>query len=191
MNRSKLIRRLLLITAAVVLIATIGVFVSYRHLTRHPEALVDLIPQEADMQLSNIQQTASKNGIREWHLEAESATLMKKREVMVLNKPNVVFFLEDGDNLHLTADQGTIHTESSRMEVSGRVSANTSRYRFRTETLTYDPEARELQAKTPVALSESGNAFTLQADSMAMNLDANVARFEGHVKGTISEDLQL
>ena len=189
MNRSKLIRRLLLATAALALIATIGVFIGYRHLSRHPEVLVDLIPQDADMQLSKIHQTASKNGIREWRLEAESATLMEKRKVMVLEKPNVEFFMEDGDNLHLTADRGTIHTESSRMAVSGQVSANTSRYRFRTETLDYDPEARELQAKTPVALS--GDAFTLQADSMAMNLETNITRFEGHVKGTIREDLQL
>lgn len=189
MNRSKLIRRLLLATAALVLIATIGVFIGYRHLSHHPDALLDLISEEADMQLSNIHQTASKNGIREWRLEAESATLMEKRQVMVLEKPNVEFFMEDGDNLHLTADQGIIHTGSSRMEISGQVSANTSLYRFRTEALDYDPEARELQAKTPVSIS--GNAFTLQADSMAMNLGTNITRFEGNVKGTIREDLQL
>ncbi|WP_319525130.1 LPS export ABC transporter periplasmic protein LptC [uncultured Desulfosarcina sp.] len=189
MNRSKLIRRLLLSVAAVVLIATIGVFIGYRHLTRHPEALLERIPEEADMQLSKIHQTASKNGIREWRLEAESATLMEKRQVMVLSRPEVEFFMEDGDNLHLTADQGTIHTGSNRMEVSGQVSASTSRYRFRTETLDYDPQARELRAKTPVAIS--GNAFTLQADSMDMNLETSITRFEGHVKGTISEDLQL
>ena len=131
----------------------------------------------------------SRHGIREWRLDAESATLMEKQQIMVLSRPEVEFFMEDGDNLHLTADEGTIHTGSSRMEVSGRVSANTSRYRFRTETLDYDPKARELQAKTPVALS--GEAFSLQADSMAMNLETNITRFEGNVEGTISEDLQL
>ena len=178
MNQSKLIRRLLLATATLALIATIGVFIGYRHLTSHPEALVELIAKDADMQLSKIHQTASKNGIREWRLEAESATLMEKRQVMVLEKPNVEFFMEDGD-----------HTGSSRMEISGQVSANTSLYRFRTEALDYDPEARELQAKTPVSIS--GNAFTLQADSMAMNLGTNITRFEGNVKGTIREDLQL
>jgi len=189
MNRSKLIRRLLLATAALVMIATIGVFIGYRRLTNHPEALVGLISEEADMQLSKIHQTASKNGIREWRLEAESATLVEKRKVMILEKPNVEFFMEDGDNLHLTANQGTIHTGSNRIEISGQVSANTSLYRFRTEALDYDPEARELQAKTPVAIS--GDAFTLQADSMAMNLETNITRFEGNVKGTIREDLQL
>jgi LPS export ABC transporter protein LptC len=189
MNQSKLIRRLLLATATLALIATIGVFIGYRHLTNHPEALVELIAKDADMQLRKIHQTASKNGIREWRLDATSATLMEKQQIMVLARPEVEFFMEDGDNLHLTADQGTIYTGSNRMEVSGRVSANPSRYRFSTETLDYDPQARELRAKTPVALS--GEAFTLQADSMAMNLETNITRFEGNVEGTISEDLQM
>jgi LPS export ABC transporter protein LptC len=91
--------------------------------------------------------------------------------------------------VHLTAEQGTIYTDSSRMNVSGQVSANTSRYRFQTEALDYDPAARELSADKPVTLS--GQTFTLRAGTMAMNLETNITRFEGGVEGIISEDLQL
>jgi lipopolysaccharide export system protein LptC len=73
--------------------------------------------------------------------------------------------------------------------VAGRVSASTNLYRFQTEALGYDPASRELRARTPVALS--GQSFTLSADTMTMNLDTHVTRFEGDVKGTISEDLQF
>ena len=97
--------------------------------------------------------------------------------------------MADGDNVHLTADQGTIYTDSSRITVSGQVSANTRLYRFRTEALDYDPATRELRADTPVTLS--GQSFTVRADTMAMDLKANITRFEGGVEGTISEDLQF
>jgi LPS export ABC transporter protein LptC len=94
------------------------------------------------MQLSKIHQTAMKNGIREWRLDAESATLLEKKKTMLLTRPDVEFYMEDGDHVHLTAEQGTIYTDSSRINVSGQVSANTSLYRFQTETLDYDPGAK-------------------------------------------------
>ena len=189
MNNPKLLRRLLLSVALIVLLVTVGAFIGYRQATRNPEILLDLVPQNTDMQLNKIRQTASKNGVKEWRLAAESATLIEQQKTMLLAKPDVEFFIEDGDNLHLTADQGTIYTDSSRMNVSGRVSANTSHYQFRTEALDYDPKARVLRSETPIELS--GQAFTLQADSMAMDLKTNITRFEGGVQGIISEDLQL
>jgi LPS export ABC transporter protein LptC len=189
MNRIRLIKRGLLVVGVLTLIATVSVFIGYRRITRNPEALLNLIQKEADMQLNKIRQTATKNGIREWRLEARSATLLEKQKTMLLADPDVEFFMDDGDNLHLTADQGTIYTDSNRMNVAGQVSASTSRYHFRTEALTYDPATRELRADEPVILSSQ--SFTLQADSMSMNLDTNITRFEGGVKGTISEDLQL
>ncbi len=189
MNHPTLIRRLLLAVALVVLLATVGLFIGYRQVARNPEALLDVVPHDTDMQLNTIRQTASKNGIKEWRLAAESATLVEQQKTMLLSKPDVEFFMEDGDNLHLTADQGTIYTDSSGMNISGQVSASTSRYRFHTETLDYDPKARILRTETPVTLS--GRSFTLRADSMAMDLKTNVTRFDGGVQGTISEDLQL
>ncbi|BBO86939.1 LPS export ABC transporter periplasmic protein LptC [Desulfosarcina ovata] len=189
MTSRRLIQRLLLAVVVVSLIAIVTVFIGYRRATHDPEMLMDLIQKKADMHLDKVRQTASKNGIREWHMEAQSATLLEKEKIMQLVKPDVEFFMEDGDNVFLTADHGAIHTNSNRITVSGRVSANNRLYRFKTETLDYDPEHRELRADTPVVLS--GESFTLRADRMAMNLDTRITHFEGGVEGIISEDLQL
>ena len=189
MNGRKLARRILLSVAAVTLAGTIAVFIGYRQVTRNPEILLDLVQKEADMRLDKIRQTATKNGIREWRLEAESATLMEKEKTMLLIRPEVEFFMQDGDNVHLTADQGTIYTDSKHLTIAGQVSANTSRYRFQTEVLDYDSDKRELRADTPVKIS--GRSFSLHAGSMALNLETKITRFEGGVEGTISEDFQL
>lgn len=189
MKNRRLIQRLLLAVAVLALAATVSVFIGYRRMTRNPDVLLDLIQKEADMHLNKVRQTATKNGIREWRLEAESATLLEEQKTMLLARPDVEFFMNDGDNVHLTADKGRIYTDSSRMHVSGQVSANTRLYRFRTEALSYDPATRELRAETPVTLSSQ--SFTLNANSMAMDLKTNITRFEGGVEGIISEDLQL
>ena len=189
MKSRRLVQRVLLTIVVLALAATITVFIGYRRMTRNPAVLLDLLKEEADMQLSNISQTAMKNGIREWRLEADSATLLEKKKTMLLANPEVEFFMDDGDHVHLTAEQGTIYTDSRRIEVSGKVSANTSLYRFQTDAVDYDPAARELRADTPVTLS--GESFTLNADTMTMNLETRITRFEGSVEGVISEDLQL
>lgn len=189
MKSRRLIQGVLLSIVALVLAGTIIVFIGYRRITRNPEVLLDLVNDEADMQLNKIRQTAMKNGIREWRLDADSATLLEKKKTMLLANPEVEFFMDDGDHVHLTAEQGTIYTDSRRIKISGKVSANTSLYQFQTEAVDYDPAARELRADTPVTLS--GESFTLNADTMTMNLDTRITRFEGSVEGIISEDLQL
>ena len=189
MKSRRLIQRVLLSIVVLVLAGTIIVFIGYRRMTRNPEVLLDLVKEQADMRLNKIRQTAMKNGIREWRLEAVSATLLEKEKTMLLVSPDVEFFMDDGDHVRLTAEQGTIYTDSSRMTVSGQVSANTSLYRFETETLDYDPAARELRADTPVSLSSK--SLSLHADTMTMNLETSITRFEGGVEGIISEDLDL
>lgn len=187
MKRRQLMQRVLLGVIALALVAVLALFVGYRRITRNPDTLLEVVKKEADMQLNKIRQTAMKNGIREWRLDAESATLLEKKQMVLLTAPEVEFFMQDGDNVFLTANQGTIYMDSNRIDVSGQVSARTRQYRFHTDTLSYDPGARELHTDSAVALE--GQAFTLNADAMAMDLETNIARFEGGVKGSISERL--
>ena len=189
MKHRRLIQRLLLGVAVVVLIATVVLFIGYRRATRNPEVLMDLVQKEADMHLDRIRQIANKNGIREWQMEAESATLLDKTKTMLLTKPEVEFFMKDGNNVHLTAEQGTVNTESNALSVSGKVSANDRLYRLQTEQLAYDPKAREIHADTPVTIT--GEALTLHARRMTVDIDTNVIHFDGGVEGTLSENFQF
>lgn len=151
--------------------------------------MLDLIQKSADMHLAKIRQTASKNGIREWRMEAQSATVQEQEKIMQLVKPDVEFFMNDGDDVFLTADQGTISTDSNRMAVSGHVLARNKQYQFETEALRYDPDTRQLSADTPITLS--GKSLTLRADRMVMHIDTRMTHFDGNVEGVISENLQF
>lgn len=189
MNNRRLIKRILLTVVVLALTGTVVIFVGYRRVTENPRLLLSQIQKEADMQLNKIRQTATKNGIREWRMEAESATLLKEKQTMLLVKPNVEVFMKDGDNVHLTADEGIIYTDSNRLAVSGNVVATNRLYQFRTESIDYDPTTRELRADNPVTVTS--DTVTLKANTMAMNLETSVTSFEGDVEGTISEDLSL
>lgn len=189
MNNRRLIKRALMTVGILALTAIVVIFIGYRRVTQNPEIILSQIQKEADMHLNKIRQTATKNGIREWHMEAESATLVREKQTMLLVNPNVEVFMTDGDNVHLTAKEGIIHTDSNRLAVSGDVVATTRLYQFRTESVVYDPTTRKLRADTPVFISSE--SVTLRANNMAMNLKTSITRFGGGVEGTISEDLQL
>ncbi|WP_419662751.1 conserved uncharacterized protein, Lipopolysccharide-assembly, LptC-related [Desulfosarcina variabilis str. Montpellier] len=189
MNKRRLIKRLLLTVLALALTAMVIIFVSYRQVTQNPEVLLSQIKEEADMHLSKIRQTATKNGIREWRMEAESASLVNKKKTMLLVNPNVEVFMTDGDNVHLTADEGIIYTDSNRLAVSGNVVAKTRLYQFRTESVVYDPDTRELRSDTPITVSSE--SVSLKANTMTMKLSSRITFFEGGVEGTISEDFKL
>ena len=189
MKSGKLVQRVLIAVAAVSFIAVAAIFIGYRQFTQKPEQVIDLVHKAAEMHLDKVRQTASKNGIKEWQLEAASATLLDGKTRVVLEAPDVAFFMSDGDNVHLTAKRGNIFTDSSRMTVAGDVVASTRQYRFSSDALEYDPASRELRSDTPVTLT--GKTFSLKADHMAMNLDTRVTRFEGGVQGTISDAFQL
>jgi len=189
MIRRRWFQRILLVVILVLMVAIVSVFIGYRHMTHDPATLLELVKNDADMHLSKIQQTAMKNGIREWYLDAESATLLEKEKTVLLTNPKVEFFMKDGDIVHLTAHQGKIYTESNRLSVQGEVAANTSLYRFRTDSLDYDPATRQLHSATPVTII--GNLFSLTANRMSMELETDIMRFDGGVKGVISEDFEL
>ena len=52
MKSRRLIQGVLLSIVALVLAGTIIVFIGYRRITRNPEVLLDLVNDEADMQLN-------------------------------------------------------------------------------------------------------------------------------------------
>ncbi len=189
MIRRRFFRRILLAVVLVFVAAVASVFIGYRRMIQDPAALLEQVKNDADMHLNRIQQTAMKNGIQEWRLDASSATLLEKEKTMLLTNPEVEFFMKDGDTLYLTARQGKIFTDSNRLSVQGEVAAKTNLYRFYTESLDYDPVTRQLRAETPVTISSE--SFSLTANRMALEIETNITRFEGEVKGTISENLAL
>jgi len=190
MKHRRMLQWILLGVGVLALTATVTLFLGYRQVTQQPQVILDQLQKKADMHLSRVRQTATKQGVREWHLDAQSATLIEGRQTMLVVKPEVEFFMQNGETVYLTAEQGKIHTESSAMHVSGQVSVDNGHYRLRTESLEYDPVRRELRSATPVTLS--GDAFTLRSDRVTLDLETNITHFEGNVEGSISEaDLEL
>jgi LPS export ABC transporter protein LptC len=150
------------------------------------------LPSEAVrslMKLAGVHQTATKNGAVQWELDAVTAELEAKSGRMVLDAPQVKFFLEDGTVVQVTAKTGILNTRSNDIQVRGNVKVLNDRYTLATEALSYKHGDRKMETEVPVIIT--GGEMDLRADAMTYDLDNNTARFRGHVVGNVNEDFSI
>jgi len=185
-------KKLKLILLSVIVITfgiVFAIFIRYRHQTDEFKAPVSTIPEDANMAIGKIHQTATRNGETEWSLDAGSVTYFDEKKSALFQDLSVTFFLKDGSHVYMTADKGILKTDSKDIEVTGNVVVKNIDYRLETETMQYKHKERIIFSRVPVEIS--GAAFELAADSMSIDLNENKAAFKGNVKGNMNEKTRL
>jgi LPS export ABC transporter protein LptC len=185
-------KKLKLILLSVILTAlgvTLAVFVTQRNFLEKKEDIVSDIRSNANISIGKAHQTAIRNGITEWNLEASSVNYMVNKNQAVFQDLFLTFYLKDKSQVYLTANKGILNTDSNDMEILGNVVVKSATYRLKTENLFYRHNRRIIFSKVPVTVT--GDAFDLAADSMSLNLNTNKTMFEGKVQGTLREIIKL
>ncbi len=173
----------------IILCVVLAVFVGYRRILNKHEGLISSIQSKANISIGRVHQTATRNGITEWSLDARSAHYIDAKKQAVLQDLSVTFFLKDGKKIYLTANQGNLKTDSNDIEVTGNVVVKNESYRLKTEKLHYEHGGRIIFSKVPVEII--GDSFNIAADSMSFDLNTSKTLLEGKVEGTFSENVTL
>jgi len=183
-QRSKKIKFLLLLLIMVSLGGVISIFMYNRLMSGQSGKLLKAIQSEANVAISNVRQTAMRNGIQEWTLDAESAFLLQAEKKATFKAPKLIFFMENSDKVFLSAEDGVLWTDTNDLDVTGKVVVKHNDYELKTEKLHYGHKKRIIWSDTAVDIS--GDLFQFNADSMTFTLESNETRLEGNVKGTLS-----
>lgn len=146
-------------------------------------------PPGATMALANVSQTAVKDGIKEWHLEAAAATLLEAEHKMILERPEVEFYMQNGDVLTLTAREGILDTETNDIQVSGHVVVRHQEYTLTGEAFAYAHEAQLLTSQSPVEIHS--RRLNLSAARMTVDLNTQETELAGNVKGILNDAISL
>jgi len=146
-------------------------------------------PPGATMALTKVSQTAVKDGTKEWHLEAAAATLLEAEYKMVLERPEVEFYMQNGDVLTLTAREGTLDTETNDIQVSGQVVVRHREYTLTGEAFAYHHERQLLTSQSPVEIHS--RRLNLSADRMTVDLNTQETGLAGNVKGILNDAISL
>ena len=185
----KKLKLFLLAFIVIALTAVIAVFINYRRILENPEKLISSFPVDSNLSIGKIHQTSTKNGVKEFTLDAASAYYTASKKKVVLNDLSVTFFLKNKQEVYLTANKGIIKTESKDIEITGNVIVINESSKLFTEKIQYNHSRRLLLSKVPVKIV--GNSFQLTADRMSLDLNTNNTVFEGRVEGSFSENFTI
>lgn len=187
-TQTKPVKRLRAIGAvvAVILAGTAAVVVvGYHWLSpvKGPTAPATATADGSSMVIEGIQQTAARDGVTEWILNARTGRFVPAEKKFLLTEPHVTFFRSDGQRFYLTARSGVVATDSHDMEAEGDVVIWNDRYRIRTEQIRYMHADRVIASDRPVAITADRRQMTAAAGTV--DLKANRVRLEGSVRGEI------
>ena len=180
---------ILLATIVIALGAVIAIYIQFRSETNGVKPEVESDEPDAMLSVNKIQQTATRDGKKEWSLEASSGHYLDETQQLLLKEVKVTFFLKDQNEIILLADEGTLSTDTSNIEVSGNVILKNNEYSLLTENLSYVHDQRVLYSKAPVKIS--GASAELAAKSLSFELETKRLTLEGGVATTIDENFAL
>ena len=184
--RIKKLSIILLVVILLVIGTIVAVFIGYHRVAGAPEMLLSSIQDGADLSLGKIRQTSTRDGRKEWSLEAGSADYVENEEKAVFKKIFITYFLKDNRQVYLEADQGILHTDTNDIEFSGNVVIKNENYRLETESLNYDHTRRLIFNNDPVHIS--GADAEISANSLKYDLNSNRIVLNGNVVTAISKN---
>jgi hypothetical protein len=118
-TQNKKLNKLKLLLISIILVtfgAITVVFLKYRQVLDAPGNLLPIVQSDANIAIGKVQQTATRDGIKEWSLEASSARYVDADKLAVFKDLFVTFYLKDKQEVYLTASQGTLRTDSNNIE---------------------------------------------------------------------------
>ena len=183
------IKKLSVILIILILVAigtVIAIFIGFRQISSAPEMLVSSIQDGANLSLGKIRQTATRDGRKEWSLEAGSAHYIEDKDKAVLKDLSITYFLENNQEVYLNADSGILNTSTNDIEFSGNVLVRNKDYRMKTEQLHYKHKRRLIFSDVPVNIS--GQAAEISANSLTFELETNKIVLSGDVTTSLSRN---
>ena len=184
--KNKKLTILFLILILAVIGTVVAVYIGYRQVSIAPEQLLSSIKDGANLSLGKIRQTATRDGKKEWSLEAGSAHYIEDDKRAVLKNLFITYFLKDNREVYLEAAEGILQTDTNDIEFSGDVVIRNEDYQLKTKRMNYEHERRLIFTNDPVQIS--GADVKLSAKSIQYDLNLDKIIFTGDVEATISED---
>ncbi len=188
-SRLKKTKKLSILLLTVILLTVgmiVSVFIGYRQVSNAPELLFTSIKEGANLSLGKIRQTSTRDGKKEWSLEADSANYMEAENKVDLKNLSVIYFLKDNREVYLEADQGILQTDTNDIEFSGNVVIRNEEYQMKTEHLNYEHDRRIIICDESIRILGQGGELT--AESAKYDLNADKVVLKGNVVATVSRD---
>lgn len=138
----------------------------------------------ADLQLDRMKYTETREGVKEWELEAASVRYFQDENMVFLEKVKATFFGKNHESYVLVAERGKFDARTKAIEVFDGVKIDSSDgYRMQTRSLQYRAEKRELRTSDPVEMS--GPQLDVRGTGLVVELDRQRLKILKQVTTTV------
>lgn len=183
-------RNRLLFTLAIIMACVVAALFSLylvNRITSKEQVVKDIgIDSKTLIALGAMSQTSTRNGIKEWTLDATSARILKKEHLAILEDVSVHFFLTNGGEIYLTSRTGSIDTEAQDMTFSDTVVVRHQDRLLETDQLQYEKKRHIIFSTTPIILTTPQARLT--ADQLTVDLNLRVVQLRGNFEGFFSNN---
>ncbi|MGH7895193.1 MAG: LPS export ABC transporter periplasmic protein LptC [Candidatus Binatia bacterium] len=184
MRRSRLRAALLTVVAAA--LAGIGLAVWRNVAGRRPRTVADLgadfLPEVAQ-HIQNFRRVKLKNGKAVWEVKAEDAQYFEAEQQIVVRKPEVTFFLENGKGrAKLIGSEGRLTLEGkdlSAVTLRGAVVLLIDDLELRADEASYDHARDRISA--PGVVTIRGKTLDVRGEGLEVDVEPRLMRLLGDV----------
>ncbi len=143
--------KLLLVIFLVAAVSAIGASIYINSMMSKGLSGTVVRSSKADIRIEKARYVETKNGRKEWELEADSAQYFKNDNLTVFGNVKVVFYSQKGVNYTLTGREGKLRNDTKDMDIAGDVTVtSTDNYRLKTDSLKYVAANRQISTKDKV-----------------------------------------
>ncbi|MBI5047780.1 MAG: LPS export ABC transporter periplasmic protein LptC [Deltaproteobacteria bacterium] len=108
----------------------------------------------ADIRIEKARYAESRDGQKEWELEADSAQYFKSDNLTVFENVKVVFYSENGINYTLEGKTGKLRNDTKDMDIFGNVVVTSADgYQLKTDSLKYTAIVKQISTKDKVVFT--------------------------------------
>ncbi len=174
------LRIILLCAMGLLLVGLAAGLLKYQRLKEEPETALSLLGEKSNVSLDTIHHVATRDGVKEWVLDAQTVQYQAAEKKTILKGVSVTFFLKDGRTVHLTGNDGVLFTNTTDMELSGNIVVQSGSHELKTEKLYYDHKARSVSTNTPVMVE--GDGVYLSGNNMKFSFKDQQGAVWGNIR---------
>lgn len=144
---------------------------------------------KADIRIEKARYTETKDGQKEWELEADSAQYFKHDNLTAFENVKVIFYSKNGVNYTLIGREGRLKNDSKDMDIVGDVVVTSSdNYQLKTDSLQYVAGVRQISTKDKVFFT--GPGINIEGTGFLADMITEMVSVFANVR-TVMEDAAL
>lgn len=146
-----------------------------------PAARMELMAPGVNLALAKVRFFEFQQNRLSWELTGQAAEYRAGTQELLLARPWARIFLENGDQVAVSGEEGRYWGPEGRLELRGAVQGENSQgYHLETDRLIYLASSRELSSAGPVKIWSQG--LTVLGDRLRGNLASRKFEIEGKVQ---------